>query len=212
MRHVALVLAVLSCVASLSCGAAAPDDTEAVAGTDAVEHAAPSVAMVDRAAEPTTLPAIGFVPARDCKGIGGTWRGQVYSDPHGGYYDFTLKVAQPAAGRPGLSGSIVARSWEGSREDVAPPDGCDGSYHWTVVEDAAGRLGDGGAFTFAGTSWRVGEHLCGERVTDYSFDRLTTTAPGGAVDGLTRMTGIVSDDVVWVNGGLPIDLTRVACE
>ncbi len=212
MKHVALVLGAISCVASFSCGAAAPGDVEAVAGTAAEDRSEPSAQLVDRVAEATPLPAIGFVPAQGCKGIRGAWRGQVYSDPHGGYYDFTLRVTQPDPGRPELSGSIVAWSWEGGRDTVAPPDACDGSYHWTVLEDAAGRLGDDGSFAFAGTSWRVSEHLCGERVTDYSFDKLTATVPGGVVDGLTRMTGVVSDDVVWVNGGLAIDLTRVACE
>jgi hypothetical protein len=212
MRHVALVLGAVSCVATFSCGAAAPGDPEAVAGVDALDRVEPAAATVDHVTAAAALPAIGFVPAQGCRGIGGTWRGQVYSDPHGGYYDFTLRVAEPSAGQAALAGSIVARSWEGGRDDVAPPDGCDGSYHWTVVEDAAGRIGDDGSFAFAGTSWRVGEHLCGDRVTDYSFDRLAARVPGGAVDGLTRMTGVVSDDVVWVNGGLPIDLTRVACE
>jgi hypothetical protein len=172
------------------------------------------VARVERSAEAEdlTAPAVRFVPAVDCDGIGGTWRGQAYSAPHAGYYEFTLQVAQPAFGDHDLTGSIVARSWEGTPAEVVPPETCDGRYHWTVVEGAAGRVDDDGSFSFGGTSWAVGEHLCGDEVTDYSLDKLTTVVADTDSGHVTRMTGVLTDSVVWTGAGLPIELTRVACD
>jgi hypothetical protein len=159
--------------------------------------------------EKATAVAVSFVPARECDGVGGTWRGQVYSVPHAGYYEFTAKISRPDPSRPELSGSIIARSWGGIPEDVVPPDSCEDTFHWTVVEEAAGTVAEDGSLSFAGTSWHVGEHFCGEDVTDYSLDHLDVHP---AADGdPAHLTGIASDTAVWVNG-LGIEMTHVACE
>ena len=75
-----------------------------------------------------------------------------------------------------------------------------------VVELASGTVGADGTMHFASTSWRVGSHLCGERVTDYSLDRFEVPL----ADGATSAHAVASDDVVWV-AGTPLDLTRVSC-
>ncbi len=218
MKHVAMVLGTMVSVCSFACGGAGPEGpasasiAESASVTEAVAESVPAGEAVDRGAEETTFPSVTFVAARGCEGLAGTWRGQVYSRPHGGYYEFTAQIAPPREGEAGLSGSIVARSWEGTPADVAPPDACGSGYHWTVEEDAAGQLRNDGSLSFGATSWRVGEHFCGDTVTDYSLDQLEDLRPNGAGDGITKLTGFAMDGVVWTGGGLPIELTRIACE
>jgi hypothetical protein len=149
--------------------------------------------------------AVSFIPAANtCTGVAGQWRGRVYSDWHGAYYDFTLTVEQDGAA---LKGTVVAEFWDGATDEVEPPDACGQvpKQHVKVVEAASGSLADG-TMRFASTSWRVGSHLCGERVTDYSLDRFVVPL----ADGATSSHAVASDDVVWVSG-LPVDLTRVSC-
>jgi hypothetical protein len=173
--------------------------------------AAPGEPEPGAVAENTTAPAVSFVSAKDCSGIGGTWRGQVYSEPHGAYYEFTVQMAQSNAARPELSGSIVARSWAGTADDVSPPETCNGGFHWTVEENAAGELHSDGSVFFGATTWRAGESLCGDPVTDYSLDQLESLQPDGDATHVTKLTGVASDSAVW-SDGVGIELTRIACQ
>jgi hypothetical protein len=180
---------------------------------DRADEAPLDEAMVTAAEkEPGEAPKVSFVAAEGCQGVAGTWRGQVYSEPHNGFYEFTAHITQPTAGNAALEGTITARSWQGGHGDVAPPDTCDSGYHWTVVERAAGSVASDGAVTFQGTDWRRDELLCGGEVTDYSPDELHDLRADGDDASTTKLTGVVSDQVVWKNGGLPIEMTRIACE
>jgi hypothetical protein len=217
MKHARAIVGTALSLITFSCGGAGAGPGELGAVAENVSDTAADPARVDevKAAEPETAvanrPRVSFVAAAGCDdSVAGTWRGQVYSDPHGGYYEFTAKIARPTPGQSGLSGSLVARSWGGAPESVAPPDACDDdSFHWTVLEEAAGEVRDDGSVAFGGTSWSVGEHLCGERVTDYSLDHLALVHADGDD---THLHGTVSDSAVWVGDGLPIELTHIACE
>ncbi len=222
MKHVTAFLGTAVSLVVLGCSGAGPDgaepaavaeDIEGVPVADPVAEKPAVEEVVDRVDDRAAAPAVSFVPAQGFDGVGGTWRGQVYSEPHAGYYEFTAHIVRPSLNQPELTGSLVARSWQGTRDDVAPPDVCaEGAFHWTVVENGAGLVHDDGAVSFAGTSWAVGDHFCGERVTDYSFDHLDMVAPGGDMSDVSKLTGRASDAVVWVGAGLPIELTRISCE
>jgi len=211
MKHIAPVLGTaLSCLL-FACGGA-PGGTEPVGSVDTPATSVQKVDAVDEPVAAGSAAGVGFVPAQGCDGVTGTWRGQVFSPPHAGYYEFTLHVAEATPGGGELTGSIVARSWQGEVEDVAPPEVCGAGYHWTVAEEAAGRVREDHTLSFGGTSWKVGEHLCGERVSDYSLDQVSVVLPEGDLSSVSRLSGAVSDSVVWVGDGMPIELTRVACD
>ena len=97
MKHVAMVLGTMVSVCSFACGGAGPEGpasasiAESASVTEAVAESVPAGEAVDRGAEETTFPSVTFVAARGCEGLAGTWRGQVYSRPHGGYYEFTAQ-------------------------------------------------------------------------------------------------------------------------
>ena len=147
---------------------------------------------------------VSFVPATACAGVAGTWRGRVYSDWHEAYYDFVLTVAQTGST---LKGTVVAELWDATTDEVEPPNACSQArQHVKVVENASGSVDADGTMRFASTSWRVGSHLCGERVTDYSFDRFVVPLANEA----TSAHATASDEVAWVDG-LPVELTRVSC-
>ena len=152
--------------------------------------------------------AVTFVPAVGCDGMTGTWRTQIYSDMHRGYYDFTLHIA----GDSKLQGTILARSWGGAREDVTPPEECGDQFHWTVQQEAAGEVHADGTIHFGATSWQVGEHFCGAPVTNYSLDQFDVALPVGASEVGSKLVGSAWDAVVWVAPGMPVELTRTACE
>jgi hypothetical protein len=193
VKHIALVLGtVVSCFA-FSCGGAGPEAVDTTSTGATIERG-----------------DIAVAPG-ECTGVTGTWRGQVYSEPHGAFYDFTLKVTQPSPGEPELSGSILARSWEGTTEDVARPETCDGRFHWTVVEDGAGSVGEDGSIRFEGVNWQVGEHLCGEPVATYSPDKFDAVASKDETTGETTLSGIVTDGAAWSQAGLHVELTRASC-
>lgn len=195
MKHIALVVgSVVSCFA-FSCGGVGPEGPDVTGGgtTQAREDL-----------------AIHATP--ECQGVVGTWRGQVYSEPHAGYYDFTVRVSQPSADAPELSGTILARSWAGATEDVAPPEACNGGFHWTVVEPAVGHVADDGSLTFEGASWQVGEHFCGEEVTSYSPDKLEVVPIKDEATGRVTLSGVLTDGAVWSQTGLHIELDRVSCQ
>ena len=210
MRLIAQVVGAVFSLVAVSCAASATGGAEPAGSNEqagAADLADPSVSAAESAAAPT----ISFVPADGCDGIGGTWRGQASSEPHGAYYDFTFQFAPRGAGRPELTGSMLVRSWEGNAGDINPPEGCGDHYHWTVLEDAVGRVSASGSVRFEGTSWSPGENPCGEPVTNYSLDRIDALPAAGRSGEVTRMSGSLSDHVVWKEGGLPIDFTRTAC-
>jgi hypothetical protein len=147
---------------------------------------------------------VAFQPTTPCPGVSGVWRGRVYSDRHGEYYDFTLHVAR--AGSTGLKATITAQFWSASTEEIEPPTACAGEQHVTVVESATGDTDETGTMHLASGSWRVAHHACGERVTDYSPDRFEVPLAMGA----TTADAVLHDDAVWQDG-LPLSLTRVSC-
>jgi hypothetical protein len=211
MKHVAPMLGTALSLVMLACGGSSPEGAEPAAVAEDLRESAPLTVRDEPVVDEGAAPKVSFVAARDCEGIAGTWRGQVYSEVHGGYYEFTAQIAQPDLERPELTGSMVARSWQGPAEDVAPPETCDTGFHWTVLEDAAGSLREDGSLSFDATTWRVGEHFCGDRVTNYSLDQLEELRPLGDGVHTTTLSGIVKDPVIWTDG-LPIELTRIACE
>jgi hypothetical protein len=147
---------------------------------------------------------VSFVPATACTGVAGKWRGRAYSDWHGAYYDFVLTVTQNGSA---LKGTVVAEFWDASTDEVEVPNACSQArQHVKVVESASGSVDADGTMGFASTSWRVGSHFCGERVTGYSFDRFVVPLASGA----TSAHAVVSDDVAWVDG-MPMEMTRVSC-
>lgn len=185
----------------------APEIAEAVVAPPAVaepttgENVRREVRSVGHVASP-----VEFVATQPCAGVSGVWRGRVYSDRHGAYYDFTLDVARQ--GSTGLRGTIVAQFWDGDESRVEPPSACTNQeQHVTVSETAAGRTDEDGTMHFGGTRWRVTQHTCGEHVTDYSPDRFDVQLAMGA----NRADAILKDDAVWTDG-LPIALTRVSCD
>ncbi len=157
-------------------------------------------------------PTVSFVAAEGCAGVAGTWRGEVYSDMHGAYYELTAHVAQPSPDDAALTGSIVARSWSGEVTDVAPPDACGDGFHWTVREDARGTLEPDGSFSFLATSWTMGEQICGDAVTGYSPDRLEHLTPASDEGETSKLTGMVRDGSMWSGAGMQLELTRIACD
>jgi hypothetical protein len=193
MKHIAPLLGVVVSCVTLACGGAVGD-----AGDPQSTGVESRGELVDTAS------------GEACQGAAGTWRGLVYSEPHSGYYDFTLHIAQPSPDAPELSGSILARSWSGSTEDVTPPETCDSGFHWTVHENAAGRVGEDGTLTFEGSDWAVGEHLCGERVENYSLDKFEVFRADDDGQG-PKLTGVITDSAVWKDAGMHVDLTRVSC-
>lgn len=202
MRHAAMILGTaLSCI-TLSCGGAA---TGGVGGVEPDE-------VAEEAQGSPVHPVQVKVAAEGCEGIGGTWLGQAYSAPHSGFYEFTAHITQPDPASPELEGSLVAHSWAGTSDDVVAPGACDGDFHWTVLEDAAGTFGEDGAVSFGGTAWRVGEHFCGEAVTDYSLDHLDLVPLSGDPSHVTTMAGVLTDGAAWAEAGLGIELTRIACD
>jgi hypothetical protein len=206
----AMGLLVVSCGANAA-GVGEPDEQSEEAET--TPRSLNEAIQPDEKLASPERPTVKFFAEEGCAGIAGTWRGQVYSDLHGGYYEFTLNLHDAAVGGGALTGNILARSWSGAPEDVAPPEECGNAFHWTVTEEASGQFGSDGKLTFGGErSWNESEHLCGDPVTDYSFDKFDTDVPGATADGVTRISGRVFDDVVWKAPGLPIELTRVACE
>jgi hypothetical protein len=151
-------------------------------------------------ASPVSFPPVPL----GCAGVGGTWRGRVYSDPHIAYYDFTLNVRQLGSE---LKGNMVVEFWDASTEEVEPPSSCSGSQHVRVVESATGTVDDEGTMRFGARGWQVSHHMCGEKLVDYSLDRLELPLARDAA----KADGTLSDDVVWTDG-LPIAMTRVSCE
>lgn len=209
----------VACAATWSCGGAATG-----ADLGGVAEAEEGVAVGEPAEKPerdlvdpnepvvternANESAVTFVPAVGCDGLAGTWRTQVYSDQHTGYYDFTLHIA----GDSKLQGSILARSWGGAKEDVTPPEECGDQFHWTVQEEAAGEVHADGTIHFGATSWQVGEHFCGTPVTDYSLDQFDMALPVGASEIGTKLVGSAWDAVVWLAPGLPVEITRTSCD
>ncbi len=171
---------------------------------------APAVAVAvsePAAIVPSAASRALFTPAAACSGVGGTWRGRVYSDRHEGYYDFTLDVRQQGASM--LKGTVRAEMWSGTTDEIDPPGACAGSRHSTVVESASGRLSADGAMHFDSKSWRVQSDRCGarEHILSYSPDRFEVPRANGA----TSAHAVVSDDAVWADG-LPLEMTRVSCQ
>jgi hypothetical protein len=148
---------------------------------------------------------VAFSPAAaGCSGVGGTWRARVYSDPHLAYYDFTLDVAQHGTF---LQGKMVVEFWDANPDEVEPPSSCHGTQHLRVVERATGAIDPDGTMRFLARGWQVSHHLCGEKVVDYSLDRVEVRLARDA----TTAEATISDDVVWVDG-MPAAITRVRCE
>jgi len=186
-------------------------------GAARVSPSAPVVALatptpeapvaVGRVVVPLVPPVspVAFTPASSCDGVAGVWRGRVYSDPHGAYYDFTLQVAERSDGT--LGGTIVSHFWDGTTDQVEPPGTCAGSQHATVVEPASGAVDANGTMRFDATSWKVSAQLCGQGVTNYRLDHVEVPLARGA----TQASAVVSDDVVWQKGQ-PVAMTRVSCE
>jgi hypothetical protein len=191
MRHVAPVVGVLLSCVTFACGGAVGGDPQD-----------PSVEARSEFVDP--------VSGQSCAGVTGTWRGLVYSEPHTGYYDFTLHITQPAADARELEGSVLARSWSGAIEDATPPETCNEGFHWTVAENAAGSVEEDGTVMFHGTDWQVGEHLCGDRVTNYSLDKFEVSELGDDAQSRT-LSGVITDSAVWKDVGLHVDFTRVSC-
>ena len=147
---------------------------------------------------------VSFTPAAEaCEGVGGVWRGRVYSDRHLAYYDFTLNVRQHGSQ---LQGSMLAHFWDGSTDQVEPPGACDGAQHVKVVESATGSVDEAGTMHFESRGWQVSHHMCGDKVTEYWPDRFEVPLASGA----TSAAATLKDDRVWTDG-LPIALTRVSC-
>ena len=147
---------------------------------------------------------LSFTPAAEgCTGVGGVWRGRVYSDRHMAYYDFTLNVRQHG---PQLQGSMVAHFWDGSTDQVDPPGACDGAQHVKVVESATGTVDEAGTMRLESRGWQVSHHVCGDKVTEYWPDRFEVPLASGA----TSADATLRDDRAWTDG-LPIQLTRVSC-
>jgi hypothetical protein len=148
---------------------------------------------------------VAFLPAAGgCAGVGGTWRGRVYSDPHVAYYDFTLNVRQRGSS---LQGNMVVEFWDAATDEVEPPSVCGEAQHVRVVESATGTVDEDGTMRLRAQGWQVSHHLCGEKVTEYSLDRVEIPLAPGA----TKADATISDDDVWADG-MPIAMTRVGCE
>jgi len=220
MKHVAWFVGTAMSVGMLGCsgaGAEGAEGSEEVTSETREDLASTEAAAVDEK-DPVTekgaatdIPTVRFIAAEGCSGVAGTWRGQVFSQEHGGYYEFTAHVAQASYDDSVLSGTIVARSWGGQPSDVAPPDTCGDGFHFTVVEQAEGRVEDDGSMSFAASAWQMGERLCGGDVTDYSPDRLSSLKATDEGSAGVRLTGVVSDGALWADGR-PIEMTRIACE
>jgi hypothetical protein len=180
--------------------------TQAAAVAEVVLPPAPLEERAAAASVPRASP-VSFAAATGCSGVGGQWRGRVYSDRHGQYYDFTLTV-RPSGGAA-LLGTVVAEMWSAATDQVEPPGAtaCSGAQHATVVEGASGSVDANGNMHFDSKSWRVGSHMCGPRVTGYSPDRFEVPLANGA----SSAHAVVSDDVVWTDG-LPLELTRISCQ
>jgi hypothetical protein len=177
--------------------------------TPAILAAVP-VAPIPIQTEPTSgvrpAPPIIFAAAEGCNAVTGTWRGRVYSDRHGGYYDFTLTVKQGSAGPSSLSGTVVAETWVAPTTQVDPPATCAGDLHHTVIENATGSVDAAGNMRFDSNSWRVGSVICGPKIIDYSPDKFQV--PQAAFAATSH--AVVSDDHVW-SDGVGMDLTHVSC-
>jgi len=181
-----------------------------------VANAPPRVAVLQQAAvpavaaspaavvTPTAATRALFTPVGACSGVAGTWRGRVYSNRHGGYYDFTLHVQ--SQGGSALRGTVTAETWLGSTDLIEPPSTCDGALHETIQETAAGTVGPDGAMHFNSKTWHVANHACGGDMSGYSLDRFEIPLASGA----SVARAVVSDDGVW-RDGMPVDFTRVSC-
>jgi hypothetical protein len=184
--------------------------TQGVVQTPAVLAVVPAAPVLLQPIEPASgvrpVPPVAFTAAEGCSGVTGTWRGRVYSDRHGGYYDFTLAVRHGSAGPSSLSGTVVAETWVAPTEQVNPPTTCAGDLHHTVIESATGSVDAAGTMRLDSKSWRLGRVLCGPKTTDYSPDKFQVPQ----ADGAATSHAVVSDDQVW-SDGLGIDLTRVSC-
>jgi hypothetical protein len=163
-------------------------------------------AVVTMTDDPATTTAPAPAEAIRCDGVAGTWRGLVYSERHGAYYDFTLAVRQPSKSSPTLVGTIVSHSWEAPLGGDVAPDTCSGDEHWTVVEDAKGTVSADGAVDFRAQSWHVASAACGTSPRKYWLDKFRI--PGAL--GVSKAEGVISDDNVWADG-LGLAFTRVAC-
>jgi hypothetical protein len=163
----------------------------------------PPVRVASVAAPARVASPVDFVAATGCDGVGGQWRGRVYSTRHQAYYDFSLSVRQSGSG---LTGTVVAETWSGSTGEIEPPNQCSGSDHATILEQATGTLDAAGNMKFDSYTWREGTHFCGRKTVDYSPDRFQVPLARGA----TSASAVVSDDKVW-SDGLALQLTRVSC-
>jgi hypothetical protein len=168
----------------------------------AIAAPAPTASPAPPARVQASVP-VAFTPSNACSGVAGTWRGRAFSERHGEYYDFTLRVTEGASG---VKGTVSARFWGASQEEIEPPRACNGGLHAVVSEAGRGSVDDLGALHFASTSWRVSQLACGERVYGYSPDRFDMPFARGA----TTADAIVSDDAVWADG-MPVRMTRVSC-
>jgi hypothetical protein len=163
---------------------------------------APAVTVANVAASPASHAL--FTPAAACTGVGGTWRGRVYSERHQGYYDFTLQVRQHGAS---VTGTVLAEMWTGTTDVIDPPTTCAGERHATVIESASGTVTANGAMHFNSKTWSVQSNVCGAGVGGYSPDKFEIPFANGA----TAARAVVSDDAVW-RDGLPMNVTRVSCQ
>jgi len=216
MKHtlgIGALLFVLSACGSAAQGGSPSEVGEGIEPAASVEDHLVTEPPLEEMSTVSTHPKVAFVAATGCEGLTGTWRAQVYSEPHVGYYEFTAHVSQPSTERASLNGTIVARSWNAAEDDVSPPDACEGAeaFHWTVEEPATGGVQDDGSISFVASSWKEAEHFCGAAVTDYSPDELVGLHAAGTANETTTLVGTVQDHGVWAEGR-PIELTRISCE
>ncbi|MBN1605918.1 MAG: hypothetical protein JW940_04765 [Polyangiaceae bacterium] len=136
--------------------------------------------------------------------VAGTWQGQLYSERHGAWYEFTVTMRQSARG---LRGEVTAHSWSGTPDDPMVPAKCNGGERWKVREAAQGTVGAEGTITLESQSWAVLKRCCGEAPApgEYALDHFVG---GLSADGNQWNAEVHDHHVMWP--GIPIVLKRLS--
>lgn len=105
----------------------------------------------------------------------GTWRARRYDGALGRHVVFTLRITAHDGSR--LEGTILNRSWSGSRSERHPPRCAPGVSDHTVTMPARGRL-VGGSFRLDALSHRRTNHCFDVGLWMYNLDHFTGTLDG----------------------------------
>lgn len=136
--------------------------------------------------------------------VAGVWMSHKYEAFQLYWYVFTLRIQRRVDGT--LYGDISSNSWNSSPREPEPPPCRAGLEHWIVAMTAEGTA-NGLQVDFHGTSWRLGQVICGSPAGPggYNLDRFT-----GTIDpNIMEFQSVNNDGGDMVND--PTVFRRVRC-